>query len=215
MPTVLVSSVPYLLKGAVSTLWLAAVCVAIGTVFGMALGALSVLAPKIVRGAITAYIFVVRGIPVLVLMFLAYFALPAFGVMVNVFVAVGGSLVLYAGAFVAEIARGAILSIPRGQIDAAKSLGMRWGLIMREIIFPQALRMSLPPLLNNSVIMVKATSYASIVGVWELTFAAREVVERTLAAFQVFLGVMAIYFVICYPLSVLASRLEKRFAFVH
>ncbi len=215
MPTVLISAFPYLLRGALNTLWLSSVCVVTGTVLGVAVGVLSVLAPPVVRGTITAYIFVVRGIPVLVLMFLAYFALPAFGVMVNVFVAVGGSLALYTSAFVAEIARAAIQSIPRGHIDAAKSLGMRWGLIMKQIVLPQALKMCLPPLLNNSVIMIKATSYASIVGVWELTFAAREVVERTLAAFQVFVGVMAIYFVICYPLSILARRLEKRFAFAH
>lgn len=215
MPTVFISALPYLLKGAVNTLWLSALSVSLGTILGVVLGILSVLAPGVVRGVITAYIFAVRGTPVLVLMFLAYFALPAFGVMVNVFVAVGGSLVLYAAAFVAEITRGAILSIPRGQIDAAKSLGMRWALIMRQIVLPQALKMSLPPLLSNSVIMIKATSYASIVGVWEVTYAAREVVERTLAAFELFLGVMAIYFAICYPLSVLAGRVEKRFAFVH
>jgi polar amino acid transport system permease protein len=214
MPTVLIGSLPYLLQAAVNTVWMSLISVTLGTILGVAAGILSVLAPRVVRGLITAYVFVFRGVPVLVLMFLAYFALPAFGLRINVFVAVGGALVLYTGAFVAEITRGAILAIPRGQVDAAKSLGMRWGLIMRQIILPQALRMSVPPLLNNSVIMVKATSYASIVGVWELTYAAREVVERSLAAFQVFLGVMAIYFVICYPLSVLARRLEKRFAFV-
>jgi polar amino acid transport system permease protein len=215
MPTVLVSSLPYLLQGAVNTLWMSAVCVTLGTVVGVVIGILSVLAPAVIRWMITAYVFVFRGTPVLVLMFLAYFALPAFGLMINVFVAVGGALVLYTGSFVAEITRGAILSIPRGQVDAAKSLGMRWGLILRQIILPQALKMSLPPLLNNSVIMIKATSYASIVGVWELTYAAREIVERSLAAFQIFLGVMAIYFLICYPLSVLARRLEKRAAFIH
>jgi His/Glu/Gln/Arg/opine family amino acid ABC transporter permease subunit len=215
MPTVLVSSLPYLLQGAVNTLWMSAVCVTLGTVVGVVIGILSVLAPAVIRWMITAYVFVFRGTPVLVLMFLAYFALPAFGLMINVFVAVGGALVLYTGSFVAEITRGAILSIPRGQVDAAKSLGMRWGLILRQIILPQALKMSLPPLLNNSVIMIKATSYASIVGVWELTYAAREIVERSLAAFQIFLGVMAIYFLICYPLSVLARRLEKGAAFIH
>ena len=76
--------------------------------------------------------------------------------------------------------------------------------ILRHVVLPQAIRIAIPPLLNNSLIAIKQTSYVSVVGAWELTYAAREVVERTLAAFQIFLGVMAIYFLICYPLSLLA-----------
>ena len=87
---------------------------------------------------------------------------------------------------------------------------MRRGKILRQVILPQATRIAIAPLLNNRLTAIKQTSYVSVVGVWELTYAAREVVERTLASFQIFLGVMAIYFVICYPLSLLARWSEER-----
>ena len=87
---------------------------------------------------------------------------------------------------------------------------MRRITILRQVVLPQAARIAIPPLLNNSLTAIKQTSYASIVGVWELTYAAREIVERTLAAFQIFLGVMAIYFLICYPLALAARWSEKR-----
>ena len=215
MPEVLIASLPYVLRGTVNTIGLAAVCVGLGTLLGVAIGLLAVLGPWIVRAAVVAYVFVVRGTPVLVLMFLAYFALPAFGLVVSATTAVAASLVVYAAAFVSEITRGAVVAVPRSQTDAARSLGLRTGGILRHVVLPQAMKLSLPPLANNSVIMVKATSYASVVGAWELTYAAREVVERSLAPFQIFLGVMVIYFVLCYPLSLLARRLERRFAFAH
>jgi polar amino acid transport system permease protein len=87
--------------------------------------------------------------------------------------------------------------------------------ILRAVVLPQATRIAIPPLLNNALTAVKQTSYVSVAGVWELTYAAREVVERTLASFQIFLGVMAIYFLICYPLSLLARASERRFKVVH
>lgn len=212
---ILASNLPYLLKGAVQTLWLALIGVGFGTIFGMVMGVVSAMAPAFIRWLITGYVFVIRGIPVLVWMFLAYYALPELGLIVGDVTAVIGALILYTGAFVTEIARGAILAVPKTQIEAAKGLGMRRMTMLRLVILPQAMAMSVPPLLNNSVMMIKATAYVSVVGVWELTYAAREVVERTLAAFQIFLGVMLIYFIICYPLTIAARRLEKRFAYDH
>ena len=209
------SNLPYLLKGAVQTLWLALAGVGIGTVFGMLLGVISGMLGGVISGIITVYVFVIRGIPVLVWMFLAYYMLPQFGLIIGDVVAVIGALILYTGAFVTEIVRGAVLSVPKHQIDAAKSLGMQKLAMLKLVILPQAITMSVPPLLNNSVMMIKATAYVSVVGVWELTYAAREVVERTLAAFQVFFGVMVIYFLICYPLTIVARRLEKRFSYEH
>ena len=164
---------------------------------------------------INVYVFLIRGIPVLVWMFLAYYMLPQLGLIIGDLFAVIGSLILYTGAFVSEIARGAVLSVPKHQIDSAKALGMNKFNILRLVIIPQAMKMSIPSLLNNSVMMIKATAYVSVVGVWELTYAAREVVERTLAAFQVFFGVMCIYFLICYPLTIVASQLEKRYSYEH
>lgn len=213
MFNVLISNLPYLLQGAVITLWLSMMVVGAGTLLGIGMGILTTVGGRIVQRMVTAYIFILRGIPVLVVMFLGYYAFPALGYRVNAYVAVGVAQIIYVGAFAAEIVRSAILSVPSGQIAAAKSLGMRRLAILSQVILPQATRIAIPPLLNNSLTAIKQTSYASVVGVWELTYAAREVVERTLASFQIFLGVMAIYFVICYPLSLLARWCEKRLAF--
>ena len=210
MVNVLVTNLPYLLRGAVVTLWLAFAVVTLGTLLGAGLGILATGKNRAVRAAITVYIFILRGIPVLVVMFLGYYAFPALGIRVDAYVAVGVAQIIYVGAFTAEIVRSAIRSVDPGQTAAAESLGMRRAVILHKILLPQAATIATPPLLNNALIAVKQTSYASIVGAWELTYAAREVVERTLASFQIFLGVMAIYFLICYPLSLFARWCEKR-----
>lgn len=212
---VLQSSLPYLLQGAVYTIVLSAIVVVFGTILGVGVGVLAAVGGKALRAAVTAYIFVFRGIPVLVVMFLGFYSFPAMGLRLDAYTAVAVSMIVYVAAFVAEATRGAIAAVPVGQLEAAKSLGMRKGMMMREIILPQAMRLLIAPVLNISLMAIKQTSYASIVGAWELSFAAREVVERTLAAFQIFLGVMIIYFVICYPLSLAARALEKRLAFDH
>lgn len=212
---VLERNLPYLLQGAVMTLWLSIAVVGLGTLLGITMGILATTRSRLARALVTGYIFVLRGIPVLVVMFLGYYAFPAFGFHVNAYVAVGLAQIVYLGAFVAEITRSAILSIPAGQIAAARSLGMRRPAILRQVILPQAARIAIAPLLNSALTAIKQTSYASVVGVWELTYAAREVVERTLAAFQIFLGVMVIYFLICYPLSLAARWSERRLSFSH
>ena len=209
------SNLPYFMKGAVQTVWLALAGVGFGTIFGLILGVANASIGGGVAKFINVYVFLIRGIPVLVWMFLAYYMLPQLGLIIGDLYAVIGSLILYTGAFVSEIARGAVLSVPKHQIDSAKALGMNNFDILRLVIIPQAIKMSIPSLLNNSVMMIKATAYVSVVGVWELTYAAREVVERTLAAFQVFFGVMCIYFLICYPLTIVASQLEKRYSYEH
>ncbi|MQW99342.1 ABC transporter permease subunit [Sinorhizobium fredii] len=210
---VLQSNLPYLLQGAVYTVILSAIVVSCGTALGVGIGVLASVGGAILRSIITAYIFLFRGVPVLVIMFLGFYSFPALGLRLDAYTAVAISMIVYVGAFVAEATRGAIAGVPTGQTEAAKSLGMRKGKMMREIVLPQAMRLVIAPVLNISLMAIKQTSYASIVGAWELSFAAREVVERTLAAFQIFLGVMLIYFIICYPLSLAARALDKRLAF--
>jgi His/Glu/Gln/Arg/opine family amino acid ABC transporter permease subunit len=215
MPHVLIASLPYLLQGATVTLVLSIVVIGLGTLLGIGLGIVAAIGGRMLRSAVTTYIFVLRGVPVLVVMFLGYYTFPAIGYRVSAYVAVGAAQIVYVSAFVAEIVRSAILSVPANQVAAAKGLGMRTPTMLRLVILPQAIRISIPPLLNNSLTAVKQTSYASVVGVWELTYAAREVVERTLASFQIFLGVMAIYFVICYPLSLVARWWESKSSIAH
>jgi His/Glu/Gln/Arg/opine family amino acid ABC transporter permease subunit len=215
MPHVLEMNLPYLLKGALVTLWLSLAVVSLGTLLGIAVGITAAIGGRAARAVVTSYVFILRGVPVLVVMFLGYYAFPALGIQVNAYVAVGLAQIVYVGAFVAEITRSSIASVPRGQVAAARSLGMRRGAVLCYVVLPQAARIAIPPLLNNALTAIKQTSYASIVGAWELTYAAREIVERTLAAFQIFLGVMVIYFLICYPLSLAARWSEKRLLFAN
>ena len=215
MMDVLAKNLPYLLSGAIMTLWLSLAVVSLSTLLGFVIGTLGAVGGRTTRALVTTYIFILRGIPVLVVMFLGYYALPAFGYRANAYVAVGAAQIVYAGAFVAEIVRSAILSVPAGQIAAARGLGMPRAKILMHVVFPQAVRLAIPPLLNTALTTIKQTSYASVVGAWELTYAAREVVERTLAAFQIFLGVMVIYFCICYPLAALSRWCEGRFVVAH
>lgn len=212
---VLLANLPYLLKGAVQTLWLILGSIPAGTLLGVLLGILSIRSPAWLRFPVMGWGFALRGIPVLVWMFIAYYTLPSFGVRLGDFTTITGALALYTAAFAMEITRAAILSVPKGQIDAAKSLGMRWRKTLSLVVLPQALKFSLPLLVNNCVMMVKFSAYASVVGVWELTYAARETVERTVAPVQIFFGVMMIYFAFCYPLSLVARYLERRFEVAH
>jgi len=212
---VLVQSLPYLAKGALQTVWMAVVAIFVGSVAGLVLGLAAVSRFTALRWLIDAYIFLTRGIPILVLMFITYYAFPAMGYRVSSYTAVTVALALYATAFYTDIMRGCLQSLPRGQTEAAKSLGMGRMSIIFDILLPQAMKSSLPPWLNTSIVMVKSTSYSAIVGAWELTYAAKEVVERTLATFEIFGAVMLFYFAICYPLSLLSTHLEKKTAVVH
>ena len=207
---VLFQNLPYLMKGAVQTIWMSLFTLFFGTLLGLCLGFAAVSRFRALRAVIDTYVFVIRGIPVLVLMFITYYAFPAMGYRISNYAAVTIALVIYAGAFYTDIVRGALLAVPRGQTEAAKSLGIPRKWIVLDILLPQAIKPSIPPWLNTSIVSVKSTSYAAIVGAWELTYASKEIVERTLATFEIFSAVMLFYFVICYPLSLLSRRLEQR-----
>jgi His/Glu/Gln/Arg/opine family amino acid ABC transporter permease subunit len=211
--SILLTSLPYLLRGALVTVELSAICLFGGTVIGIVLGTIAAIGPRWIGYLIATYVFVVRGVPVLIIMFLAYFGLPAVGIEISSIHAVAGALTIYSASYVTEILRGALRGVDQGQIAAGKSIGLRWWQLLWHIEMPQAAMRSIGPIVNNSIVMVKATSYASIVGLWELTFAGREIVERTLAPFQIFLGILVIYFIICYPLGIAAKVLDRHYRF--
>ena len=207
--SVLVQSLPYLLRGAVSTLALAAAVLAVGTALGLAVGLLRVLpgrAGTVVGGAVE----LVRAVPLLLLLFFIFFGLPALGVRIPTFPAAVLAMSLWMAANTAEVVRGGVQSISRGQFEAARSLGLGWASTMRFVILPQATRRMLPPFVGLCTILVKDTSLAAIIGVFELTRAAQETIERTLRSFEIYGAAAAIYFALCFPLTRLAARLETR-----
>ena len=215
MPTVLINNFWYLGLGALSTIGIAAASIVLSAALGLLLALLHLFGGLAARLVIELYLYIVRGVPLLVLLFTVYYVLPYSGLALGA--VEGGILVLglYFAAFMSEAFRAAILSLPKAQWDAARGLGMGRSLMLRIVIFPQALRVALPPFVNTCLMLIKSTSLVSIIGIWELTAAGREVTERTFAAFQIFGGVALIYFCICYTLAQLSRHLEERFRYVH
>jgi len=205
----------YLLRGAGMTVLMATSAALPATVLGVLLALMQVFSSRLVQSAIICYLFLVRGTPLLVLLTFVYYLMPLTGVDLPPFWGVVLVISLYYAAFISEVFRAGILSLPQAQWDAARSLGMTRALMVRTVILPQALRLAAPPYVSLCVSLVKATSLVSIVGLWELTMASREVVERTLAPFQIFIAAAAIYFCICYTLALYGRHLERRVLLGH
>jgi His/Glu/Gln/Arg/opine family amino acid ABC transporter permease subunit len=205
----------YLFRGAGMTLLMAGASIIPATICGILLALVQVFGRQYARSIVVGYLYLVRGIPLLVLLTFTYYLLPLTGIDLPPFWGVVVVMALYYAAFMSEVFRAGILSLPRGQWDAARSLGMTRRQMLQIVIFPQALRLASPPFISLCANLVKATSLVSIVGLWELTMASREIVERTLAPFQIFLGAAAIYFCICYTLALYGKYLERRAVLGH
>jgi polar amino acid transport system permease protein len=198
-----------LLKGALATLILAVVGIGGGTVLGVGLAGLSFVRAWPLRVLYRLYVFVTRGTPVLVLALLVFYGLPAMNFALGPYVAGSIVLVIYGSAFFAEVFRGGVLAIPAAQLESGRSLGLPPGAFFRKIIAPIAFRYALPPYVNVCVMMVKASSVLSIISVWELTLAAREIIERTLQVFTVLGTAALLYFLICFAVDRLGRRAER------
>ena len=157
----------------------------------------------------SAYITVIRGTPLLVQIFIFYFIIATIFEMPR-FYAGAMSLGLFYGAYIAEVLRGAIQSIDRGQYEAAKSLGMNWTQTMAYIIMPQALKRALPALVGELIALVKDSSLVSVISITDLTKVGREIVANTFSPFETWLVVAAMYFAVTSILSYIGHRLEKR-----
>lgn len=157
-----------------------------------------------------AYVQVFQGIPLLVQLFLAYYGLGLFGINTSPWVAAGLGLTLYTSAFLAEIWRGCVESIPRGQWEASESLALNFYEQLRYIIVPQALKIAVPPTVGFLVQVIKGTALASVIGFMELTKVGKTVANATFSPFLIFSCVAVLYFLLCYPVSLYAKRLERK-----
>jgi polar amino acid transport system permease protein len=160
----------------------------------------------------SAVVHCVRGLPVLMLLFWAYFAIPLVtGKSISGVTTVVCALVLYETAYIGEVVKAGILAIPAGQVEAAKSLGLGYFQTLRHVVLPQALFHSIPSIVNQLISLIKNTSLAYIISVNELTFSAYQINTQLLTKpFQVYFILAAIYFAICYSLSTLVGRFEAR-----
>jgi polar amino acid transport system permease protein len=215
--------VRYMLEeGLVNTLKIAAISLVGSFVIGVTLGTLLTIRFLPLRALIRLYVEVWRGLPILVTLFIVYFALPALTLHLRfeALTAAAISLILWGSAQVAEATRGAVQSIPREQHEAASALGFGWVGRHAFVIMPQALRRLLPPLVGLLVNIIQNTTIAQIIGVNEVLEAGERSIERLAApppiglgeihSFEIYAFAMAIFFVISFPLTRLAAYLEKR-----
>lgn len=212
MPTFGFTHLQFLLQGALWTVALSACALLGGGLLGLIIALCRVSRFSIVSGIAWAYIQVVQGVPLLVIMFVGYFGLPALGVPVSPLMAAALSMTVWVGAYFGEFWRGAIQAVPRAQWEAAECLALTSTQRMFKVIIPQAVRSATPGTVGFMVQIVKNTSLASVVSFIDLTRAGQLINNSTFQPFLTFTVVAIIYFMLCYPLSVLSRRLEKRMA---
>lgn len=200
------------LGGLALTISLAALALLLSLPVGLVLGLARVSPYRAIRWPITALVFVVRGTPLLMVVFWAYFFLPSVtGVKTDQFSTMLMALIVFDGVYLAEIVRAGIQGIPRGQFDSARSLGMSYLSAMRLVILPQALRHMLPSLVNQFVATIKETSLGYIIGLSEVSFIATQINNLVFTrAIEVYLVLGLTYFVLCFGLSRFAYALDRR-----
>ncbi len=179
---------------------------------GMFVGIARLSNTWIIKTLAAVYVDFIRGTPLLVQIFLIYFALPLIvGQRIDPFIAAITACSINSGAYVAEIFRGGIQSIDKGQMEAGRSLGMTWGQTMRHIILPQAFKRIIPPLGNEFIAMMKDSSLVSVIGFEELTRRGQLIIARTYGSFEIWLSVAFIYLIMTFTISRLVDYLERRY----
>jgi polar amino acid transport system permease protein len=207
---IIAKSIPLLAEGIVVTLQVSAIAAVLGLLLGVicGLGALSRSRP--VRWLVTAYVDFIRGTPLLIQIFLVFFALPMVGIRFDEFWAGVIALSLNAAAFVAEVVRGGVGSIEKGQTEAAKAIGMRHSQILVFILLPQAYRQMVPPLTNELISLVKNSSLLSVISVYELTRAGQAIISVHFVPFEIYTLLALYYYALIKALSWLSTQLERR-----
>jgi polar amino acid transport system permease protein len=202
------------LGGVAATMLLSVLGILLAFPFGVLVAMARLSRWRTLRIPATALVFGVRGIPLLMIIFWVYFMFPLlFGISVPGFATMLCTLVLYEGAFLSEVVRAGITSLPAGQMDAARALGHSYGSAMRFVILPQALVNMLPSILSQFVSTIQDTTLGYVINVPELTFAANQINNRLLTKpFEVFLILALTYYAICFSLTQLAGWLERSIA---
>jgi len=187
--------------------------IVLGLVVGLVTGLLRLSRNPMITAPLVAYVEIFRCTPLLVQIVWFYYALPVvIGVDIPAHVAATLVLSLYTGAFYAEIIRGGVNSIERGQWDAARAIGMRRGQVMRHVILPQAVKRMIPPFMNQSIIQLKNTSLVSTIAVADLLYEGTIITAATYRPLEVYTMVAIIYFIVLFPLTIAAQQVERRLA---
>ncbi|MDD7022593.1 MAG: amino acid ABC transporter permease [Aeromonadales bacterium] len=206
------SSLPLLLKGALVTIEITAVAVSFGVMIGLFVGIAELSRYCWLRIPAKVYVDFIRGTPLLVQIFIIYFALPVIiGTRIDPFVAAVTACSINSGAYVAEIFRSGIQSIDRGQTEAGRSLGLSWTQTMVNIVIPQAFRRIIPQLGNEFIAMLKDSSLVSVIGFEELTRKGQLIIASTYGSLEIWTTVAILYLVMTLSISRFVAYLEKKF----
>lgn len=200
----------FIIEAARWTLLLSAIAFAGGALGGLAVALARTSDSRLAQRLATVFIQVFQGTPLLMQLFLVFFGAPVLGLDVSPLAAASVALILNTSAFLGEIWRGCIQAVPRGQWEAAEALGLHYGKRMRLVVLPQAWKIALPPTVGYMVQVVKGTSLTAIIGFTEITRAGQIINNATFQPLVVFSAVGAVYFALCWPLSLWAGRIEKR-----
>ncbi len=204
-------SLPYLIQGALITIEITLMAVGIGFFIGLFAGIARICRIKALRIIATIYADCIRGTPLLVQIFLIYFALPMLiHTQINPFVAAVTACAINSGAYVSEIFRAGIQAIDQGQFEAGRSLGLSWWQTMYYIILPQAFHNILPPLGNEFITMLKDSSLVSVIGFEELTRRGQLIIAQTYASFEIWMTVAALYLIMTLAIAKLVSFMEHK-----
>lgn len=205
-----INILPVLLEGLGVTLSLTLLSALVGTLLGLLAALARISRNPLLTLPASAYVTLFRGTPLLLQLLFIYNAMPQLGLRLPAFQAAVIAFSLNAGAYIAEIIRAAIQSIDRGQMEAARSLGMSYGMAMRRVILPQTYRRLLPPMVNELAALTKDTSLASSVSILELMKYSTQFVSRTAMVWQTYTWTAVFYLVVTVALTTLSSRLEKK-----
>ena len=209
-------AMPILLEGLKLTVLVSLVSIAIGMVIGLLVCLMKMSRNIVLRAIAGVYIWIIRGTPMLVQALIVFFGIPQLiqiwvkGFHFTALTAGIITLSLNAGAYLAEIYRGGIMAVPKGQTEAARSLGLSQGQAMRKVVLPQAIKFSIPSLVNQFIITIKDTSILSAIGMAELVNKAKTYVGSTYTFFETYLVVAAMYLVIISILMIISNYIEKK-----
>lgn len=203
---------PYLLQGALVTIEIAVIGIIFGSILGLLVGLGRISKNPLLSQICRFYIWVIRGTPLLLQLFVIHFAIPSVfsALTLPPFVSACIALSINAAAYIAEIARGAIQSIDKGQMEAARSLGLSASQSMRRVIIPQAFRRMLPPLGNEFIALIKESSLVSTIALYDLLRTGQQIISSTYRYMEVFILVGLIYLLLTTIMSFIVGKIEKK-----
>ncbi len=207
-PTIIIDSLPSLLKATFMTIFLAGISIVIALIIGFLTAIVRIVKVKILNGIANIYVSIIRGTPLLVQIFVIYYGLPQIGIALDPISSGILALSLNAGAYLSESFRASILAVDNGQMEASMAMGMTYSQALRRVILPQSLRIAIPTLSNSFIVLIKDTSLVSVITVTELLQMSSLIIAKTFEPLTIYLVAAAIYWVLISFFTNLLDKLE-------